>query len=208
MTHKSFEVILADPPWKYNDQKSNNPALGGITYPVMSIDDLCRMPVKDIAHKSSILFMWATMPLLPEAIRVMHSWGFKYTTCAFVWVKLNPKGNLTKQNKDIILSGGVYSGLGHWVNGNAELVLMGKRGKPKRFNKNVKQIIFAPRGRHSEKPSEIYTRIENLVIANNRLELFARKIQANWTSLGNELSGDDIFADIEKLKHETSGEEI
>lgn len=194
-----FDVILADPPWKYNDQKSNKPALGGITYPVMSLDAICNLPIGELANKDSMLFMWATMPLLNEALHVIDAWGFRYITCAFVWVKINPNAYVVSNDKDVTMRGGVYSGLGHWVNGNAELVLMGKRGKPKRLDKNVKQIIIAPRGRHSKKPEEVYTRIERLIVADKRLELFARCRRTGWVTLGNELSGNDITTDMQKL---------
>jgi N6-adenosine-specific RNA methylase IME4 len=194
-----YNILLADPPWTYNDQKSNKPELGGITYPVMTLKDICNIPVQDVMQKDSLLFLWATMPLLPEALSVISSWGYTYTTCAFVWVKINPSGVVTMDDKDMKISGGIYSGLGHWVNGNAELVLMGKRGSPKRLNKNVKQIIIAPRSRHSKKPDEVYRRIENVAVGSDRLELFGRGIRAGWKTLGNEITGNDIYEDIRLL---------
>jgi N6-adenosine-specific RNA methylase IME4 len=194
-----FDVILADCPWSYRDDKGKNPAMGGITYPVMSDEDIYNLPVSEIANKDSLLFLWATLPKLPEALHTMESWGFKYTTTPFVWVKLNPTGTVAQIAKDVILRGGVYSGLGHWTNGNIEIVLMGKRGTPKRKNKNVKQIIFAPRSRHSAKPKEIYTRIENLVISQSNIELFARQRKDGWYSLGNEITGNDIAGDLKTL---------
>lgn len=194
-----FDIIMADPPWKYRDDKGKDPAMGGITYPVMDDNDIYNLPVSSIASRDSLLFLWATLPKLPEALRTMEAWGFRYTTAPFVWVKLNPTGILTQVGKDLLLSGGVYSGLGHWSNGNIEIVLMGKRGSPKRKNKNVKQIIFAPRSRHSAKPEEIYTRIDNLVESTSRVELFARKSRTDWVSLGNEITGNDIAQDLRTL---------
>lgn len=191
-----FDVILSDPPWSYRDDKGKNPKLGGITYPVMTDEDIYNLPVSEIANRDSLLFLWATLPKLPEALKTMESWGFRYTTAPFVWVKLNPLGALEQLGKDIILRGGVYSGLGHWTNGNIEIVLMGKRGSPKRKNKNVKQIIFSPRSRHSAKPTEIYNRIENLTVSTGRIELFARNTRDGWISLGNEITGNDIAADL------------
>lgn len=194
-----FDVILADCPWSYRDDKGKNPKLGGITYPVMSDSDIYNLPVSEIANRDSLLFLWATLPKLPEALHTIESWGFRYTTAPFVWVKLNPSGTLMQVAKDIILSGGIYSGLGHWTNGNIEIVLMGKRGSPKRKNKNVKQIIFAPRSKHSAKPVEIYNRIDNLVQATGKIELFARNTREGWFSLGNEITGNDIAADLKTL---------
>ena len=172
---KKYKIIYADPPWSYANTKNNDPAMGGITYPTMSLEDICSMPIRQIADKDCALFLWATMPLLQEAFRRIQSWGFEYRTCAFTWVKLNPKGK------------GIYSGLGHWTNGNAELCLFAKKGSPKRVQKNVKQIVMAPRGRHSAKPAEVRERIVNLVGDLPRLELFARERCEGWDAWGNEI---------------------
>lgn len=169
-----YGAILADPPWPYDNQQSHNPARGGYTYPSMTLDEIKALPIRDLAAKDCALFLWATMPKLREALEVIEAWGFRYTSCAFVWVKLNPK------------SGGIYSGLGYWTNGNAELCLLAKRGAPKRLARDVKQIVLAPRGRHSEKPSEVRMRIERLVDG-PYLELFARQRHPGWDCWGNEV---------------------
>jgi len=191
-----FDILLADPPWKYNDDKGKDPAMGGITYPVMDDTDIYNLPIQNLVSKDALLFLWATLPKLPEALKTIESWGFKYTTTPFVWVKLNPSGTIKQLGKDILLTGGLYSGLGHWTNGNIELVLMGKKGVPKRQVKNIKQIILAPRSRHSKKPDEIYTRIEALMASDRRLELFARETREGWVTLGNEITGNDIRKDL------------
>src|SRR3990167_1569189 len=174
LPNKKYKVILADPPWKYNDKKGNDPALGGITYPTMSNKELCALPIKDIADKDCILLMWVTMPKLEECFQVINAWGFRYITCAFVWVKKNPNGN------------GIYSGLGHWVNGNAELCLLAKKGTPKRLDKSIKQIIMSPLREHSRKPDETYGRIQRLFGDIPRIELFARNRRQGWDVWGNE----------------------
>ena len=120
--------------------------------------------------------MWATMPKLQEALDTIKAWGFKYKTCAFCWVKQNPSGV------------GIYSGLGHWVNGNAELCLLATRGHPKRTCKSVKQIVMAPRGRHSAKPKEVRDRIVALMGDDKtKIELFAREYADGWDCWGNEV---------------------
>lgn len=195
---KKYSVIYADPPWRYDDPKGNNPKLGGITYPTMSQEDICNLPVSSFAADDCTLLMWATMPKLPEALEVINAWGFKYKTCAFVWVKLNPNGSVVSTEEGVLLKGGVYSGLGHWVNGNSEIVLLANRGKPKRLIKNVKQIVLAPRGRHSQKPAEIRNRIEVLFEA-PYLELFARDKVEGWDSMGFDIDGCDIQENLDRL---------
>jgi site-specific DNA-methyltransferase (adenine-specific) len=174
---KKYNIIYADPPWKYDNQKNNDPRMGGITYPVMELQDIKNMKsqIDKLADKDCSLFLWATMPKLREALEVIEAWGFKYITCAFTWVKQNPSGK------------GIYSGLGHWTNGNAELCLFAKRGQPKRVNKNVKQILISPRTRHSEKPHETRERIISLLGDLPRIELFARHRIEGWDCWGNEV---------------------
>jgi site-specific DNA-methyltransferase (adenine-specific) len=172
---RRYSVIYCDCPWKYDNEKDNDPAMGGMTYKTMSVDELCRLPINNIAAKDCALFFWATMPKLREALKVIDAWGFEYRTCAFTWVKQNPKGE------------GIYSGLGHWTNGNAELCLFAKQGQPKRINKDVKQIVLAPRSRHSAKPAEVRERIVRLMGDVPRVELFAREKVDGWECFGNEV---------------------
>ena len=176
-TEKKYDIIYADPPWTYNDTLGGNAKMGAMPYPTMTNEEICSMPIGNkIAKKDSILFMWATMPKLQEALDVIKAWGFKYKTCAFCWVKQNPK------------SGGIYAGLGRWVQGNAELCLLATKGHPHRISKSVKQIVMAPRGRHSAKPSEVRDRIVQLMGKDTeRIELFARDYADGWDCWGNEV---------------------
>ena len=176
-TEKKYDIIYADPPWAYHDTLGGNAKMGAMPYPTMTNEEICAMPIGNkIAKKDSILFMWATMPKLQEALDVIKAWGFKYKTCAFCWVKQNPK------------SGGVYAGLGRWVQGNAELCLLATKGHPHRISKSVKQIVMAPRGRHSAKPSEVRDRIIQLMGEDTeRIELFARDYADGWDCWGNEV---------------------
>lgn len=176
-TEKKYDIIYADPPWAYHDTLGGNAKMGAMPYPTMTNEEICAMPIGNkIAKKNSILFMWATMPKLQEALDVIKAWGFKYKTCAFCWVKQNPK------------SGGIYAGLGRWVQGNAELCLLATKGHPHRISKSVKQIVMAPRGRHSAKPSEVRDRIVQLMGEDtDRIELFARDYADGWDCWGNEV---------------------
>jgi len=178
--NKKYQIIYADPPWSYRDKKNNDPRMGGKTYPIMELQDIKALPVENICHKNCALALWATMPLLKEALGVIEAWGFQYTTCLFNWVKLNPSGE------------GIYSGLGHWVNGNAELCLFGKRGRPTRVIKNVKQIQMWPRTRHSAKPPRIRSEIVRLFGDIPRIELFARRKTPGWDVWGNEVNNDQL----------------
>ena len=185
-----YSIIYADCPWKYADQKANDPRLGGITYSTLTLEEICALSVSDLAARDCALFMWATMPLLREALQVVETWGFQYRCCAFTWVKQNPSGE------------GWYSGLGHWTNGNCELCLFAKRGQPKRVEKNVKQLLIAPRSRHSEKPAEVRHRIVRLLGDLPRIELFARERVLGWDCFGNEAQANVKLIDGQWMKEE------
>lgn len=191
----TFTVLLADPPWAYQNSRNHRTSDGGTPYSQMSNDDLCALPVASIAAKDSALFLWATQPKLPEALAVMAAWGFKFTTVAFTWVKTEPNG-------------GVYSGIGHWTAGNCEIVLFGKRGHPQRAARDVKQVVVAPMTVHSRKPDEVHRRIERLMGDVPRIELFARRRVPGWVCVGNEITGNDIREDLAALRDGRWQEEV
>jgi site-specific DNA-methyltransferase (adenine-specific) len=191
MANGRYQIIYADPPWKYDDSRtSKSMGMARSAYEVMPLGKIKSLPVQGICDDNCFLFLWATPPKLREAIAVIDVWGFRYITIVFTWVKLNPRGKVEKEGKDIILRGGIYSGLGHWTNANTELVLLGKRGHPKRIARNVKQIIIAPRREHSRKPDETREKIIQLVGGLPRVELFARQRVEGWDVWGNEVESD------------------
>jgi len=174
-TDKKYDIIYADPPWQYHDTLGGNAKMGAMPYDTMTDQEINDLHISEIATKNCVLFMWATMPKLQQALNAIKSWGFKYKTCAFCWVKQNPK------------SKSIFAGLGRWVQGNAEICLLATRGKPHRVSKSVKQIVLAPRGRHSEKPAEVRERIVQLMGGGNKIELFARQQTDGWDCWGNEV---------------------
>ena len=173
---KKYNVIYADPPWAFRVwSEKGKERSADKHYSCMTLDDLKQMPVNSItAGDGCALFMWATFPMLREALELIEAWGFEYKTCAFCWVKQNPN------------RGGVFAGLGRWVQGNAELCLLATKGHPHRISKSVRQIVEAPRGRHSEKPAEVRDRIVQLMGDLPRIELFARQAADGWDCWGNE----------------------
>ena len=94
----------------------------------MSIEELCALPVADLAAPDSALFLWATFPQLPEALRLIEAWGFTYKSVAFVWLKKNKKADSW------------FYGLGFWTRGNAEICLLATKGHPKRQAANIHQF--------------------------------------------------------------------
>ncbi len=184
-----YNIILADPPWRWRNWNSAElakrgekwgRARGRSPYDTMDTVDLCALPVKQLAERDCVLFMWATFPKLPDALQVITGWGFEYKTNGFTWVKENPSGI------------GYKFGLGYWTRGNAEVCLLATRGKPKRVSKHVPQLVFAPVGEHSAKPAIVRDRIVLLLGDLPRLELFARDAAPGWDAVGDGIDGRDI----------------
>lgn len=168
-----YDIIYADPPWKYQDKGCNGNCADH--YKTMSIEELKQLPINKLANDNSILFLWATYPMLKEALELIDSWGFKYKTIAFQWVKTTSNGKY-------------FYGLGRWTRGNTEPCLLSVRGKPKRISKGVFQLIFSPIREHSRKPDEVRNKIVELIGDKPRIELFARHRFDGWDSYGDQLS--------------------
>jgi len=175
-----YQIILADPPWSYHDKLilQNEGAVNH--YPTMSLENIKNLPIKDICNENCILFLWVTMPLLQEGLDVIKAWSFNYKTCAFCWIKTNPKANT------------IFKGIGRWVMGNAELCLLAIRGHPHRIAKNISQVVLAHRRNHSQKPDEVKNRIVSLMGNLSRIELFAREKTEGWDAIGYDIDGRDI----------------
>jgi N6-adenosine-specific RNA methylase IME4 len=141
----------------------------------MTIEDICNLPVKEVAAKDSILFLWVYQPLLPEAFKVMNAWGFDYKSIGFVWNKL------TKHGKR-------HMSTGYYTRAGMEMVLIGRRGNPPRvLNRGVRQVFDSKVREHSRKPDEVYDFIEQLY-EGPYLETFARAgYRKDWTKVGDEV---------------------
>ena len=173
--NKKYGVIYADPPWLFKTRsdkgKDRSPEKH---YPVLSIADICNLPVSDITKPDSVLLMWVVDPLLDQAFKVIDAWGFTYKTVGFTWAKTN-KNTM-----------GFFTGLGYWTRGNPEMCLLATRGKPKRLNKSIPQLVVSERQEHSRKPDIIYEHIEKM-LEGPYIELFARRKRNGWFSWGNEV---------------------
>ena len=175
MLDKKYNIIYADPPWSFktfsDKGKDRSPENH---YGVMSLKDICNLPIDNIADDNSVLLIWVVDPLLDKAFEVIKAWGFKFKTVAFTWAKTNK----TKP--------GFFTGLGYWTRGNPEMCLLATKGRPKRKSKSVNQLIISQRQKHSQKPL-IHKDIEDLVDG-PYIELFARaKPRPGWDYWGNEV---------------------
>lgn len=173
--NKKYQIIYADPPWSYRDKALTGNRGAGCKYQVQTSDYLNNLPVKEIAGKDCVLFLWVTMPKLNECFDLINAWGFEYKTCAFTWVKRNKK------------TPSWFWGMGRWTRANAELCLLATKGKPKRVSAGVHSVISKPIEQHSKKPDVVRKRIVELVGDLPRIELFARQKVCGWDCWGNEV---------------------
>ena len=173
-----YSIIYADPPWHYNDKAQAGRRGAAYKYPTLLPVKIEELPVKSIAADNSALFLWVTYPQLPVGLSVLHAWGFQYKTVAFTWIKLNSK-KLTP-----------FMGGGSYTRANAEIVLLGTKGRPLRLNKGVRSIVQSVRREHSRKPDEVRERIVELFGDLPRIELFARQKVSGWHAWGNEVESD------------------
>jgi N6-adenosine-specific RNA methylase IME4 len=163
-----FPILLADPPWQYDDNTTDPTRVIENQYPTMPIDALCALPVGDVVTDDAVLFMWATSPLLAKAVRLVAAWGFDYQTC-MVWVK------------DKI-------GMGYFARQRHELLLIATKGKPPKPAPGDRpdSVIEAPRGEHSVKPVAAYEVIERMYPTLPRMEMFCRSPRDGWHVWGNQ----------------------
>jgi N6-adenosine-specific RNA methylase IME4 len=171
MPDRLFPLIYADPPWRF-DVFSPSGAWRSADehYPTMDLDDIKALKVP--AAEDCALFLWGTQPMLPQALEVMAAWGFGYRS-HLVWVKDHP-------------------GTGYWARNRHELLLIGARGDMPAPAPSARpeSVLFAPVGRHSEKPVAAYEIIERMYPTLPKLELFARATRPGWTAWGNEVQAE------------------
>ncbi len=153
-----FQVIVADPPWRYDSGNS-------LPYPTMDIEEIKAMPVVEIADDNAILWLWTTNAHLRIAFDVVEAWGFEYRTL-LTWVKDR-------------------MGTGEWLRGQTEQCMLAIRGKPVFLHGNHTTVLEAARREHSRKPEEFYALVE-ATSPGGKLELFCRKHRDGWRAYGND----------------------
>ncbi len=177
----NYNVILADPPWAFNNVKTGGSLKSGSAnqYPVLTLDILKSLDIASVATKNCVLFLWSTNAMKPESMELMKSWGFAYKH-TITWVKM------TKHNKP-------FYGLGSWFRAQSEFLLLGIKGKVAAFKCQQRNVVFAKHIGHSTKPNEFYDLVESATSKmpdRKMLELFARLKRPGWDVWGLEVQND------------------
>lgn len=196
---KKYKIIYADPAWQFRvwNRDSGQGRSAEAYYRTMPISEICKLPVKQIADKNCILFIWAVWPSMPDAFRVIEAWGFEYKTLAWEWIKLNK--HWTKFIPKIFTAENlVYNtwlprlfsiGMGYYTRANPEpcLLAVKRGGSAPVAVRNERNLLFSPLRKHSQKPLEAYGKIDRLYPnAWPRLEMFARNAYPGWDHWGFE----------------------
>ncbi len=178
---KKYSIIYMDPPWKYNSRANNNTRFrggAGNHYNLMTMEEIRKLPINNLANENCALFLWVTFPMLDEQIKLFKEWKFDYKTLGFSWIKLNSK-NLQP-----------FFGVGYYTKSNCEVCLLGVKGRMKPVTNKISSVILSPRREHSRKPDEVRNKIVELFGELPRIELFAREKVKGWDAWGDEISSD------------------
>jgi N6-adenosine-specific RNA methylase IME4 len=174
---RKFGTILADPPWQFQNRTGKvAPEHKRLSrYGTMTLDDICALPVADIADEPAHLYLWVPNALLPHGLQVMDAWGFRYIS-NIVWEKVRKDGEPDGR------------GVGFYFRNVTELLLFGVRGKNARTlapGRSQVNIIRSRKREHSRKPDEQYKIIEDCSYT-PRLEMFSRGKRRGWECWGNQ----------------------
>ena len=171
---RKYQVLYADPPWRYESDGN----LAVKPYPTMSLEELKRLPVRDVAADDSAMFMWTSNPLMEKALELMRAWGFTYKTIFKVWTKRTQSGAPARLP-------------GYWSMSSTEMLLVGTRGAMQKYKRvfDESQEVSAERGPHSQKPACVRDGIARLLEVDRRLELFARHVVQGWDAWGLDIPG-------------------
>jgi N6-adenosine-specific RNA methylase IME4/ParB-like chromosome segregation protein Spo0J len=169
LPEKRYGVILADPPWRFEfwSQKGRTNSSADNHYPTMTLDEIKALQVP--AAEDCVLFLWATVPMLLDALDVMRAWGFVYKSHC-VWVKDRP-------------------GTGYWFRNSHEVLLVGTKGTvpAPAAGTQYTSVHAYPVGAHSEKPFPFTEMIDEIFPTLPKLEMFARRPVEGWQVWGLEV---------------------
>lgn len=169
-----FQTVLADPPWRFQNRTGKvAPEHRRLDrYSTLDLNDICALPVQDVVAQNAHLYLWVPNALLPDGMRVMEDWGFRYVSNV-VWAKRRKDG------------GPDGRGVGFYFRNVTELILFGVRGSMRTLAPARSQVnmIETRKREHSRKPDEQYRLIESCS-PGPYLEMFARQAAPGWTAWG------------------------
>ncbi len=165
-----YQVIVSDPPWKYDTRAEDTSHRGKNQYPDMTVEEICALPVPTLSQDNCVLFLWTTNAFMRQAYQCLDAWGFREKTI-LTWDKER-------------------MGLGDWLRNQTEHCILAVKGRPVVSLTNQTTILRVPRREHSRKPEEFYTMVEALC-PGSKLEMFSRTNREGWSTWGAETGSFD-----------------
>jgi N6-adenosine-specific RNA methylase IME4 len=170
-----YDLICADPPWRFEtySAKGKLKKSAELHYKTWTLDEISALPLADLASLNAALFLWATVPMLQEALAMMSGWGFTYKS-NIAWGKYNHA------------TGKVAFGTGYRIRNAHEHLLIGVRGNPKN-TASERSLILSRVREHSRKPDEAAELMERWLPGARRIDLFGgRTTRPDWDSFGDQ----------------------
>jgi len=226
-----YQIIVADCPWAPKDTLAMSVIKRGAAanYPVLSIEQICDLPVKKVADpEGCVLALWVLGSMLEDGMKVMKAWGFEQKQ-VYVWVKTKKHKSLThlalketiqtvkklKGEPKLLIKGIIDHGfkVGDWLlsfgmgrlfRQSHEICLIGINNTKiytHLENKSQRSVCFEENQGHSVKPNHLQKSLETMFPNAKRLEMFARRQRQGWTTIGHDVSrGEDILQSLLILK--------
>lgn len=172
---QSYGLIVCDPPWRFElYSEAGEEKSAQAQYSCMSFEEIALLPVGDLARGDCVLWLWATAPLLPQAMACIKAWGFQYATSG-CWVKRTNTGKMRW-------------GTGYRLRSCHEPFLIGIRGEPK-TKRDVPSVIDGLAREHSRKPDIAYHWAERMLVDTGvrKADVFSREKRPGWEAFGNEV---------------------
>ena len=164
-----YRVSVIDPPWPYEFDKLYPGNRATHPYPQMSLAEIKALPIGDLMHDNSAVWMWTTNNhlLIGAAFDVLNSWNLQ-----------------RRQNSNL----GQAAFRLRYLPAESDRALPCSGQRKSAFQlTNQSTLLLAPLGEHSEKPDAFYDLVESLCPAPRYLEMFARKQRQGWDTWGDEV---------------------
>ena len=121
-----YAAICADPPWQFRCYSHKGEGRSATAhYDCVPFGLLCKLPIGDNAGPNCALFLWATDPMIPQALELVAAWGFTYKTIQSYWAKLtcsHAEGKSTQRD--------FFTGMGYLTYANSEQCILATGGRP------------------------------------------------------------------------------
>lgn len=170
----AYSLLMVDPPWSFKTFSQKGWGKSAQRhYACMTLAEIAALPVKELAAKDCLVWLWATAPMLDQQMDILKGWGARYVSSG-VWLKTSKLGKPT--------FGGGYS-----FRNCHEHILLGAFGRPKIASRSVRSAMVEMRREHSRKPEAAYDAARALIPHGKAADLFSRESRPGWDSWGNEV---------------------